>query len=203
MIVIVGSRNDTFHFTGPNKTIFHTEDDPDNVYYNEMCGHRYILQNFDRFRNDPYVGLEHYRRAFDFSDAFIRELLSVYDIVVKPEHGPYGSDTNLSVLAHCSRHGLNYLEQAKEWVERFPELREQANPIKKSRAYYERHKDDPEFKARKQACWNAWKERNPERAREIREYSNAVQRGKMKQRRLGGEHVLALLGITLKVRMVA
>lgn len=46
-------------------------------------------------------------------------------------------------------------------------------------------------------------ERNPERAREIREYSNAVQRGKMKQRRLGGEHVLALLGITLKVRMVA
>ena len=127
MIVIVGSRNDTFHFTGPNKTIFHTEDDPDNVYYNEMCGHRYILQNFDRFRNDPYVGLEHYRRAFDFSDAFIRELLSVYDIVVKPEHGPYGSDTNLSVLAHCSRHGLNYLEQAKEWVERFPELREQAN----------------------------------------------------------------------------
>ena len=33
--------------------------------------------------------------------------------------------------------------------------------------------------------------------------SNVVQRGKMKQRRLGGEHVLALLGITLKVRMVA
>ena len=78
-----------------------------------------------------------------------------------------------------------------------------ANALKKSRAYYDRHKDDPEFRARKQACRNAWKERNPERAREIREYSNAVQRGKMKQRRLGGEHVLALLGITLKVRMVA
>ena len=77
------------------------------------------------------------------------------------------------------------------------------NALKKSRAYYDRHKDDPEFRARKQACRNAWKERNPERARELRDYSNAVQRGKMKQRRLGGEHVLALLGITLKVRMVA
>lgn len=78
-----------------------------------------------------------------------------------------------------------------------------ANAIKKSRAYYERHKNDPEFKARKQACRNAWKERNPERAKELRDHCNAVQRGKMKQRRLGGEHVLALLGITLKVRMVA
>lgn len=78
-----------------------------------------------------------------------------------------------------------------------------ANALKKSRAYYDRHKDDPDFRARKQAWRDAWKERNPERAREIREYSNAVQRGKMKQRRLGGEHVLALMGITLKVRIVA
>lgn len=77
------------------------------------------------------------------------------------------------------------------------------NALKKSRAYYDRHKDDPEFRARKQAWRDAWKERNPERAREIRDYSNAVHRGKMKQRRLGGEHVLALLGITLKIRMVA
>lgn len=78
-----------------------------------------------------------------------------------------------------------------------------ANALKKSRAYYDRHKDDPDFRARKHAWRDAWKERNPERARELREYSNAVQRGKMKQRRLGGEHVLALLGITLKVRIVA
>lgn len=78
-----------------------------------------------------------------------------------------------------------------------------ANALKKSRAYYDRHKDDPDFRARKQAWRDAWKERNPERARELRDYCNAVQRGKMKQRRLGGEHVLALLGITLKVRMVA
>ena len=78
-----------------------------------------------------------------------------------------------------------------------------ANALKKSRAYYESHKADPEFRARKQAQRDAWKERNPERARELRDHSNAVHRGKMKQRRLGGEHVLALLGITLKVRMVA
>lgn len=78
-----------------------------------------------------------------------------------------------------------------------------ANALKKSKAYYERHKDDPEFRARKQACRNAWKERNPERARELRDHSNAVHRGKMKQRRLGGEHVLALMGVTLKIRMVA
>lgn len=78
-----------------------------------------------------------------------------------------------------------------------------ANALKKSRAYYDRHKDDPEFRARKQAWRDAWKERNPERAREIREYSNAVQRARKNQRRLGGEHVLALMGITLKVRMVA
>lgn len=78
-----------------------------------------------------------------------------------------------------------------------------ANALKKSRAYYDRHKDDPDFRARKQAQRDAWKERNPERAKELRDHCNAVQRGKMKQRRLGGEHVLALLGITLKVRMVA
>ena len=77
------------------------------------------------------------------------------------------------------------------------------NALKKSRAYYDRHKDDPEFRARKKAWRDAWKERNPEHAREIREYCNAVHRGKMKQRRLGGEHVLALMGVTLKIRMVA
>jgi hypothetical protein len=77
------------------------------------------------------------------------------------------------------------------------------NALKKSRAYYDRHKDDPEFRARKQACRNAWKERNPEKAKELRDYCNAVQRARKNQRRLGGEHVLALMGITLKVRMVA
>lgn len=78
-----------------------------------------------------------------------------------------------------------------------------ANALKKSRAYYDRHKDDPEFRARKQAQREAWKNRNPERAKELRDHCNAVQRARKNQRRLGGEHVLALLGITLKVRMVA
>ena len=101
-------------------------------------------------------------------------------------HSPAGKESG-------RRRGAKYYATAKG----------KKNALKKSRAYYDRHKDEPEFRARKQAWRDAWKERNPERAREIREYSNAVQRGKMKQRRLGGEHVLALLGITLKVRMVA
>lgn len=77
------------------------------------------------------------------------------------------------------------------------------NALKKSRVYYESHKDDPEFRARKQAQRDAWIKRNPEKAKELRDHSNAVQRARKKQRRLGGEHVLALIGITLKVRMVA
>ena len=78
-----------------------------------------------------------------------------------------------------------------------------ANALKKSRTYYDRHKDDPEFRARKQAQRDAWKERNPERAKELRDHCNAVQRARKNQRRLGGEHVLALMGITLKIRIVA
>lgn len=126
MIVVVGSKDNSFSFMGDNKERFFNEGDPNNYYYNELCGHKYILDHFDRFKNDAYVGVEHYRRAFDYSDSFIKELLNVYDIIVKTEHGPYGTDTNLSVLSHCSRHGLNYLEHATQWVERFPELRQQA-----------------------------------------------------------------------------
>ena len=77
------------------------------------------------------------------------------------------------------------------------------NALKKSRTYYESHKDDPEFRARKQAQRDAWIKRNPEKAKELRDHSNAVHRARENQRRLGGEHVLALMGITLKIRMVA
>jgi len=77
------------------------------------------------------------------------------------------------------------------------------NALKKSRAYYENHKDDPEFRARKQAQRDAWIKRNPEKAKQLRDHSNAVHRARENQRRLGGEHVLALMGMTLKVRMVA
>ena len=65
MIIVVGSRDAQFPFMGPNKIKFYHEDDPDNIYYNEMCGYRVLLENFQEFENDPYVGLEHYRRAFD------------------------------------------------------------------------------------------------------------------------------------------
>lgn len=126
MIVVVGSKENSFSFMGDNKERFFIEGDPNNYYYNELCGHRYILEHFDRFKNDAYVGVEHYRRAFDYSDQELRDILKDNEIIVKDEHGPYGSETNLSVLAHCSRHGFNYLEHATQWVERFPELRPQA-----------------------------------------------------------------------------
>lgn len=126
MIVVVGSNDKSFSFMGDNKVRFFTEGDPNNFYYNELCGHKYILDHFDQFKNDAYVGVEHYRRAFDYSDQELCDILNGHDIIVKEEHGPYGSETNLSVLAHCSRHGLNYLEHATQWVERFPELRPQA-----------------------------------------------------------------------------
>lgn len=77
------------------------------------------------------------------------------------------------------------------------------NALKKSKAYYERHKDEPDFKARQKAARKAWAARNPEKAREVSRHSQAVFVGKRKQKRLGGEHVLALMGITLKIRMVA
>lgn len=126
MIVVVGSKDNSFSFMGDNKVRFFTESDPNNFYYNELCGHKYILDHFDQFKNDAYVGVEHYRRAFDYSDQELCDILNGHEIIVKEEHGPYGSETNLSVLAHCSRHGLNYLEHATQWVERFPELRRQA-----------------------------------------------------------------------------
>ena len=127
MIIVVGSREDTFHFMGPNKVAFFHEHDPMNVFYNEMCGYRAMLADFQKIKDEPYVGLEHYRRAFAYSDAEIRDILTGYDVIVKDEHGPYGSLTNLQVLACCSRHWLDYLQKATEWVERFPELREQAD----------------------------------------------------------------------------
>lgn len=126
LITVVGGTKDDFHFMGENKLIFLREEDPDNFYYNEMCGHKFNLKSYPALIDYKYIGLEHYRRAFDYTDDFIDEVLSVYDIIVKQEHGPYGDHTNLSILKVCSRHGLDYLAQATEWVERFPELKQQA-----------------------------------------------------------------------------
>lgn len=126
-IVVVGSHSGGFYYVAPNKQKFYCEDDPDNYYYNEMCGYKFLLEHIDKFSDLPYVGLEHYRRAFDYTDKEIKDILKDYDIIVKKEHGPYGSNTNLSVLQGCSRHGLNYLPVAMEWLKLFPELTEQAN----------------------------------------------------------------------------
>ena len=126
MIIVVGGKNDNFFFMGENKTKFFCNDDPDNFYYNEMCGYKFALDNFEKLKDEPYIGLEHYRRAFDCTDKEIREILESFDVIVKNEHGPYGKETNLSVLASCSRYGISYVEQAKRWVWMFPELREQA-----------------------------------------------------------------------------
>lgn len=127
MIIVVGSVKSTFHFMAPNKQPFYHETDPNNYYYGEMCGHKLMLDRFIDLKHEPYLGLEHYRRAFDLTDVQIKNILEEFDVIVKEEHGPYGSNTNLSVLSGCSRHGINYVELAKKWVEQFPELKEQAD----------------------------------------------------------------------------
>lgn len=127
MITIVGSVKSTFPYMAPNKQAFYHETDPNNFYYGEMCGHKWMLDNCDSWNREPYLGLEHYRRAFDLTDAQIKDILEEYDVIVKEEHGPYGNETNLSVLTGCSRHHINYGELAKKWVEQFPELKEQAD----------------------------------------------------------------------------
>lgn len=127
MITIVGSLNSAFPYMAPNKQAFYHETDSNNFYYGEMCGHKWMLDNCDSWNREPYLGLEHYRRAFDLTDAQIKDILEKYDVIVKDEHGPYGNETNLSVLSGCSRHGINYMGLAKKWVEQFPELKEQAD----------------------------------------------------------------------------
>lgn len=125
MIVVVGSREGEFKFMGPGKVPYYHEDDPNNRYYDEMCGHRWLYEHVgDIF--SAATGLEHYRRAFKYAPREREEILKDYDIIVKNEHGPFGC-TNLQVMAGCSRYHVNYLKQATAWVKRWPELEEQAN----------------------------------------------------------------------------
>ena len=126
-ICVVGSHEGVFYYDSPNRHRFYCEDDPNNFYYNEMCGHRYLLEHIDGLVGAPYVGLEHYRRAFNYTDRQIKEILGTHDIIVKNEHGPYGGNTNLTVLRGCSRHGLDYYPVALEWLRKFPELQGQAD----------------------------------------------------------------------------
>ena len=126
MIVVVGGRDSQFRFMDHNKVKFFHENDPDNFFYNEMCGHKFLLDNLGKYGGDSYIGLEHYRRAFDYSDREINDILKGYEIIVKEEHGPFGECSNLDVLSWCSRHGDDFTKMAREWVDRFPELKEQA-----------------------------------------------------------------------------
>lgn len=127
MITVVGSRTSTFNYIDDFRRKFFHEDDPNNFYYNEMCGHKYNLEHLD----DDYIGLEHYRRTFarngkPLSRDDVKEILKDYDIIVKGKHGPYGTETNLTVLIGCSRYKLNYYDEAKKFIDSHPELSEQA-----------------------------------------------------------------------------
>ena len=127
MIVIVAGRKDDLAFNATNKVRYDYETDPDSPIYNEMCGHRWLLDNCEGHKNEPYLGLEHYRRAFDMSDEKIKIILGESEIIVKEQHGPYGDNTNLTVLSGCSRYGINYLQQASAWVNRWKELKPMAD----------------------------------------------------------------------------
>ena len=51
MITVVGSRTSTFNYIDDFRRKFFHEDDPNNFYYNEMCGHKYNLEHLD----DDYI----------------------------------------------------------------------------------------------------------------------------------------------------
>lgn len=126
-IVVVGGRRDRFPYLDATKIQYFHESDPDSVYYDEICGHKFLLSMVRDFMDLPYVGLEHYRRAFDLTPEQIKDILDRgYDCIVKDLHGPYGEMSNLQVLHGCSRHHIDYYSLARKWVELFPELREQA-----------------------------------------------------------------------------
>ena len=46
MITVVGSVKSTFPFMDSNKNPFYHEDDPNNFYYGEMCGHKFMLDSW-------------------------------------------------------------------------------------------------------------------------------------------------------------
>lgn len=126
-IVVVGGRRDKYPYLRADKIQYFHESDPDSIYYDEMCGHRFLLKMVYDLMDLPYVGLEHYRRAFDLTPEQINHILDQgYDCIVKELHGPYGDQTNLQVLHGCSRHHIDYYPLARKWVDWFPELKEQA-----------------------------------------------------------------------------
>lgn len=127
MIAIVGSKNGEYHFLREGTVRVNHEDDPNSLYYEELCGHRWLLSRIDSLMDEPYLGLEHYRRRWMYTPAEIDVLLDKHDIIVKGRHGPFPPDTNLTVLRRCSRYHLDYSAHATEWVNRWPELRKYAD----------------------------------------------------------------------------
>jgi hypothetical protein len=127
VVVSVGGRKDRFCRSRNACVRYYHEDDENSFYYDEMCGHRWLLGVVGGLMDRPFVGLEHYRRYFDMSAEEICRVLQTHDCIVKDLHGPYGTMSNLEVLGGCSRHHINYLPLARGWVERFPELQEQAS----------------------------------------------------------------------------
>lgn len=127
MIAVVGSHKDEFYFDdGLTKVRVYHDDDPQSTLYNEMCGHRHLLTNWETYSKDEYCGLEHYRRAFDLTPEQIKSVLKDHEVIVKEMHGPYEDNTNLTVLSGCSRYGINYFPQASAWVNRWKELKPMA-----------------------------------------------------------------------------
>lgn len=72
---------------------------------------------------------------------------------------------------------------------------------KKSLNYYRRHKDDPEFKARKMELRKKWLKEHPEQAKAIRHHSNVLHWAKVKKGRLRGDYVLWTMDGVIKVRL--
>lgn len=129
MITVVGSRNSKFNHLDNIRQPFYHEDDPNNYYYNEYCGHLYNLEHISDHKN--FVGLEHYRRTFakdgkPMTEEDINSILNEYDIIVKAKHGPFDKHNNLTVLSGCSRHHINYIKDAIYTLNKFPNLIEQA-----------------------------------------------------------------------------
>jgi len=75
------------------------------------------------------------------------------------------------------------------------------NARKKSLNYYRRHKDDPAFKERKRESMRRWRERHPQKDKELRHDHNVRYWAKCKQRRMSGEYVLWTMDGMLKVRL--
>ena len=68
-----------------------------------------------------------------------------------------------------------------------------ANSRKKSNAFYQRHKDDPDFKAKRAEYHRAFMKRHPGYGRENKHEYNVSYWARKCARKLEGEHVLSIM----------